>query len=68
MLNNIRQQFSGWLGNTTNRYLMLILLLACINFSIAFTWGLPQVTSPEAASPWPVDTIAPVPPLYHFAR
>lgn len=49
--------------------LVLILLIALVNFACAIGWGLPSGESSETVSPWAVDTIAPVEPLneaYHL--
>lgn len=43
--------------------LLLVLLVATVNFSAAIGWGLPLAASPQTVAPWPVDTIAPVQPL-----
>ncbi len=52
--------------------LTVVLLVGLLNYSGSIGWGLPQATSPETVSPWPVDVIAPVAPLneaYHrFSR
>lgn len=56
----------------SSHLLAVILLVGLVNFSGSIGWGLPQSTSPETVSPWPVDVIAPVAPLneaYHrFSR
>lgn len=62
----------SWLALRYNQYLLLAAAILLINCLTAFTWAVPRVISPDTASSWAVDTIAPVPPLteaYHrFTR
>ncbi len=66
------RQFGHWLRHAAGFPLLAVLLIACANFSLAFTWGAPQAISPDTMSTWQIDTIAPVAPLteayYRFTR
>jgi hypothetical protein len=66
------QHCRAWLAVSAHRYLIAILAIATVLYTMAFTWAVPRVYSPETTSPWAVDTVAPVPPLteaYHrFTR
>lgn len=72
MAKAIRRIATDWLAQKYHRYLLAALVIACVNTATAFTWAVPRVISPDTASSWAVDTIAPVPPLteaYHrFTR
>lgn len=67
-----RHSFCTVYADRYHRCLLAILLVGLANFLLAFHWGLPLATSPETTTPWPVDVIAPVPPLteayYLFTR
>lgn len=56
----------------SNRKLLLVLFIACLNFVLGIQWGLPKAVSPETVQPWEFDTIAPIEPLteayYKFSR
>ena len=64
--------FGAWLTSIAGIPLLAVLIVATINFSVAFTWGMPQATSSDTMSTWQIDTIAPVQPLteayYRFTR
>lgn len=69
---NLGSKAAAWLADRCHRALLVALVVAAVNSAVAFTWAVPRVISPDTASSWAVDTIAPVPPLneaYHrFTR